>query len=104
MATRRVSNIFIFTLLWVSLFAYFQILAKFHFLYMEQFQLFQYTPYFGYVDEKGKTFKPFLLPQKDVDHYKWLMKSYNIPEFIISPSSLDAFKLSRLAKSDNKYI
>ncbi len=59
------------------------------------------TPYFGYVDDNGNIYKPFLLPQKNVDYYKWIMKSYNIPEFIINPSQLDSYQISKTAKSDN---
>ncbi|MDR1524939.1 MAG: hypothetical protein LBS79_06755 [Tannerella sp.] len=39
-------------------------------------------PYFSYIDENGKARKPFLLPQKDTEHYRKCMKSYNIPEFV----------------------
>ena len=38
--------------------------------------------YFGYLDQTGKAFKPFLLPQKDPRHNTWRMKSYNVPEFV----------------------
>ncbi|HHU35167.1 MAG TPA: hypothetical protein GXZ49_08050, partial [Bacteroidetes bacterium] len=62
------------------------------------------APYFGYVDDNGKTYKPFLLPQKNVDYYKWIMKSYNVPEFIIYPSKLDSYKISKVAKSVNAVI
>jgi len=57
-------------------------------------------PFLGYIDDKGNTYKPFLLPQKDVDFYKWTMKSFNIPEFAVKPSQLDAYKVSSKAKSD----
>lgn len=39
-------------------------------------------PYIAYIDEQGRAFKPFLLPQKDAGFYNTFMKSYNIPEFI----------------------
>ena len=39
-------------------------------------------PFIAYIDEEGRAAKPFLLPQKNTDHYLWLMKSYNLPEFI----------------------
>ncbi|GHT04951.1 cytochrome c biosynthesis protein [Bacteroidia bacterium] len=42
-----------------------------------------YTRLFiSYFDKNGKGHKPFLLPQKDPDYYDFLMKSYNIPEFM----------------------
>jgi hypothetical protein len=39
-------------------------------------------PFFAYVNERGETSKPFLLPQKQPDFYTFLMQSYNIPEFV----------------------
>lgn len=44
-------------------------------------------PYFAYVDEAGHAHKPFVLPQKDPEHYDITLKSYNIPE--LSASELD---------------
>ena len=39
-------------------------------------------PFFAYFDSPHKTGKPFILPQKDPDHYKMMLESFNIPEFI----------------------
>lgn len=39
-------------------------------------------PFIAYVSEDGAVGKPFLLPQKETHYYTYLMKSYNIPEFI----------------------
>ena len=39
-------------------------------------------PYFVYVDEDGKTHKPFVLPQRDPFLYDYTLKSYNIPELM----------------------
>lgn len=38
--------------------------------------------YIGHIGEDGKLGKAFLLPQKDPESNKRLMKSYNIPEFV----------------------
>lgn len=38
--------------------------------------------YLGYIGADGKLGKAFLLPQRDPEHNKRLMKSYNIPEFV----------------------
>ena len=44
-------------------------------------------PYIAYFN--GKTFsKPFLLPQKDGHYYQGFLKSYNLPELTVSPSTL----------------
>jgi len=43
----------------------------------------QYTrSYFSYIDKEGNSTKPFLLPQKDPDHYDTFLKSYNRPVLI----------------------
>lgn len=41
-------------------------------------------PYITHMDHKGNFTKPFLLPQRDAAYYDRLMKSFNIPELIIS--------------------
>ncbi len=37
-------------------------------------------PYFCYIDSTGKTYKPFVLPQRNPTLYDNILKSYNIPE------------------------
>jgi len=58
-------------------------------------------PFIGYINEEGKAFKPFLVPQKDVDFYNRFMKSYNIPEFITGKVKDNRRKLTWTAKNDN---
>jgi len=55
MLVRRVAKIVVFTSLCVFLFFFFQNFAKFHFLYMEQFQLFQFNSYYflGFAQKIG---------------------------------------------------
>lgn len=55
-------------------------------------------PYIGYFDDSGNAHKAFILPQRDVDYYSYLNKSYNIPEFITGTTRLNGYKLSRIAK------
>ena len=57
-------------------------------------------PFIAYIDEKGKAHKPFLLPQKEKDHYTFLMKSYNIPEFISGKVNTSAYDISRTARKE----
>lgn len=40
--------------------------------------------YIGYIGEDGTLGRPFMLPQEDPMQNKRLMKSYNIPEFVIN--------------------
>jgi hypothetical protein len=37
-------------------------------------------PFFAYIDEIGRVYKPFLLPQKDPDFYKAFIVNFNVPE------------------------
>lgn len=53
-------------------------------------------PYFAYLDKEGKTYKPFVLPQKDPEHYVQTFKSYNIPELSESPLPFDAIKIKQV--------
>ena len=56
-------------------------------------------PYIAFVGKDGQVGKAFMLPQKDPEYYKYLTKSYNIPEFVNSKVDLDAYGVSRIAKS-----
>lgn len=42
-------------------------------------------PYIAWFDRNGKAHKPFVLPQRNPEHYLHLMKSYNIPELTVEP-------------------
>lgn len=53
-------------------------------------------PYFAYVDKDGKVHKPFVLPQKDAEHYFHTFKSYNIPELSRSPVPFDALRIKQV--------
>ena len=53
-------------------------------------------PYFAYIDSTGKTYKPFVLPQKDPEWYDLTLKSYNIPELAGSALPFDRRKLEKV--------
>lgn len=53
-------------------------------------------PYFAYLDAHGKAGKPFVLPQKDPEHYDNTLKSYNIPELSSSPVPFDAIDIQKI--------
>ena len=55
-------------------------------------------PYIAYIDEEGNTGKPFVLPQERSDYYTMLMKSYNIPEFITGPVTVEGHAITQIAK------
>jgi len=53
-------------------------------------------PYFCYVDSKGKTHKPFVLPQKDPDFYDYTLKSFNIPELSTGKLPFSSVDIERI--------
>ena len=57
-------------------------------------------PYFAYVDENGKTSKPFVLPQEDPEAYDFMLKSFNIPELSRGEVPFDAMDIERLYEND----
>lgn len=56
-------------------------------------------PYLCYLDEKGKAYKPFLLPQKDPDHYSTYLRTYSVPELINGPVRVTKEQLGRVVRS-----
>ena len=52
-------------------------------------------PYFAHVAPDGTVSKPFVLPQRDPEHYLMTLKSYNIPELYRFPESYDAAYVGR---------
>ena len=45
-------------------------------------------PYIAYIDAQGRDHKAFVVPQEDPAYYRELMKSYNVPEFLVAPVSV----------------
>ncbi|MDE5850528.1 MAG: hypothetical protein K2H38_10330, partial [Muribaculaceae bacterium] len=42
-------------------------------------------PYIAYIDAQGRDHKAFVVPQENPAYYRELMKSYNVPEFLVAP-------------------
>ena len=55
-------------------------------------------PYIAYIDENGQGHKPFVVPQHTPDFYQNSMVSYNVPEFIKEPVTLDRKLVVETAK------
>ena len=55
--------------------------------------------YISYIDDNGKSGKPFILPQRDPRFYDRFLKSYNVPEF--SQTIIDPIpgKIRKISKS-----
>lgn len=54
-------------------------------------------PYIAGIDAHGKVTKPFLLPQKDPDDYIRSFFSYNLPEFVTGPVTVNPRDLAAAA-------
>jgi hypothetical protein len=52
--------------------------------------------YLSYVDENGKAYKPFVLPQKNPEFYEYCLEAFNTPEFVTGPISVGRDKLVQL--------
>jgi Tol biopolymer transport system component len=50
-------------------------------------------PFIAYFDEKGNSYKPFLLPQKDPEYYDFLLANYNRPELLKSKVELSDLEI-----------
>ena len=53
-------------------------------------------PYFAYIDQEGKTYKPFVMPQEDPEHYHLTFKSYNLPDLSSSSLPYDAIDVKKV--------
>lgn len=56
--------------------------------------------YIAHVDEDGQASKPFLLPQRNPRQNLSLLKSYNVPEFIVEPIQTNPKKLLKAVRQD----
>ncbi|MHC4157593.1 MAG: TolB family protein, partial [Planctomycetota bacterium] len=58
--------------------------------------------YLSYVDQTGKAYKPFLLPQKDPTFYDSCLLTYNTPELVIEPVRVTKEKLGRVVRGSRQ--
>ncbi|MDE6742149.1 MAG: hypothetical protein K2J58_07445 [Muribaculaceae bacterium] len=59
-------------------------------------------PYFAYIDAAGRDSKAFVIPQEDPAYHRQLMKSYNVPEFLVSPVAVSRPDILRRVNSPAK--
>ncbi len=52
----------------------------------------------SHVDAEGYASKPFMLPQKDPEHGRLFLKSYNVPEIMVEAIKIDPRVLLETAK------
>jgi hypothetical protein len=56
-------------------------------------------PYLCYLDEEGKAYKAFVMPQKNPDHYSTCLRTYSVPELINGPVKVTREKLGTVVRS-----
>jgi Tol biopolymer transport system component len=54
--------------------------------------------YLSYVDATGRTHKPLIVPQKDPEFYRSLIKTISVPELLTGPVSSSPTALARAAR------
>lgn len=55
-------------------------------------------PFICYFDTEGNAHAPFILPQKDPQHYDFSLKSYNVPEFITGEVTVSPQEFAKIVK------
>jgi len=61
-------------------------------------------PYIAWIDENGEASKPFLLPQKDPDHYDFNLRSFNVPELVQGRVKASGKNMLKTIKSEAKDV
>lgn len=56
--------------------------------------------FISYIDEKGNSAKPFILPQKDPEFYQRFLKSFNLPEFSTLEVRVNPGKIRKSAEGE----
>ena len=57
-------------------------------------------PFFAHFDNEGSMTKPFELPSEEPEYHRQLMRSYNVPEFIVGPVEVSPQELAEIIKQD----
>lgn len=60
--------------------------------------------YISYFDKAGNAHKPFELPQEDPDYYRYQLKSYNVPEFMVEPVKISAQEFRDIAMGEAENV
>ena len=58
--------------------------------------------HFSYIDQDGKVYKPFILPQKDPAFYDSLLNAYSVPELLTGPVKISQKTLTKAIRSKEK--
>ena len=61
-------------------------------------------PFFAHVDKDGHGTKPFELPTESPNYHRELMKSYNVPEFLLGPVTVKPQTFADALKKDAEQV
>ena len=61
-------------------------------------------PFIAHIDKNGQGTKPFELPCADPDYHRQFMKSYNIPEFMRGPVTINPQSFADVLKKDGEKV
>ena len=61
-------------------------------------------PFFAHIDQRGRGAKPFELPQSDPDYHRQFLRSYNIPEFMSGPVTIDPQAFARVLSGEGEPV
>ena len=61
-------------------------------------------PFFAHIDDNGHFGKPFERPSADPLYHRQMMRSYNIPEFMRGPVTIDPHTFASILKSDGEPV
>jgi len=57
-------------------------------------------PHFSYIDQNGKAYKPWVLPQRNPALYDSYLETYNVPELVRAKVTVTGEQLARVIRSD----
>ena len=61
-------------------------------------------PFFAHFDDNGRFGKPFELPSADPLYHREMLKSYNIPEFMHGPVTIDPHTFASMLKGEGEPV
>jgi hypothetical protein len=61
-------------------------------------------PFFAHMDKNGNWGKPFELPQQNPDYHRQLLRSYNIPEFMYGPVTIEPHTFADILKREGEPV
>ena len=61
-------------------------------------------PFFAHIDKNGHASKPFELPCADPDYHRQFLRSYNVPEFMRGPVTIQPQDFADVLKGNGEPV